>query len=198
MFADDMAAGADSLEELFEIYKALVIALDKAGIQVKASKVEFGVEEITFHNYRVIGGDGPQASTTTPKDETLDPIRSCTIPQTVTQLKAFLGSTQQMAQYIPYYALVAAPLHKLTRKGEIFPSGAKRIPGSDYDLAYHHVRSLILYRPLYIWNKDNERHLFLEVDSSDDGWGACAYQHADTAPPGEDVRRKVLLAQQAA
>ena len=77
MFADDMAAGADSLEELFEIYKALVIALDKAGIQVKASKVEFGVEEITFHNYRVIGGDGPQANTTTPKDETLDPIRSC-------------------------------------------------------------------------------------------------------------------------
>ncbi len=125
MFADDMAAGADSLEELFEIYNALVIALDKAGIQVKASKVEFGVAEITFHNYRVIGVDGPQANTTTPKDETLDSIRSCTIPQTVTQLKAFLGSTQQMAQYVPYYALVAAPLHKLTRKGEIFPSGAK-------------------------------------------------------------------------
>jgi len=27
MFADDMAAGADTLEELFEIYKALVTAL---------------------------------------------------------------------------------------------------------------------------------------------------------------------------
>jgi hypothetical protein len=51
MYADDMAAGADTLEELFEIYKALIIALDKAGIQIKASKVEFGVEEITFHNY---------------------------------------------------------------------------------------------------------------------------------------------------
>ena len=57
-----MAAGADSFEELLEIYKALVTALDKAGIQVKASKVEFGVEEITFHNYRIIGGDGPMAS----------------------------------------------------------------------------------------------------------------------------------------
>ncbi len=62
-----MAAGADSFEELLEIYKALVTALDKAGIQVKASKVmEFGVEEITFHNYRIIGGDGPMANTTTP------------------------------------------------------------------------------------------------------------------------------------
>ena len=102
MFADDMAAGADTLEELFEIYKALVTALDKAGIQVKASKVEFGVEEITFHNYRIVGGDGPMANTTTPKDETLDPIRHCSIPQSVTQLKAFLGSTQQMAYYVPY------------------------------------------------------------------------------------------------
>jgi hypothetical protein len=81
MFADDMAAGADSLEELFEIYKALVTALDKAGIQVKASTVEFGVEEITFHNYRIDGGDGSMANTTTPKDETLDPIRHCSIPQ---------------------------------------------------------------------------------------------------------------------
>jgi hypothetical protein len=186
MFADDMAAGADSLEELFEIYKALVTALDKAGIQVKASKVEFGVEEITFHNYRIVGGDGPMANTTTPKDETLDPIRHCSIPQSVTQPKAFLGSTQQMAYYVPYYALVAAPLHKLTRKGEIFPSGTKWIAGSDYDLAFHHVRSLILDRPLYIWNKDNSKHLFIEVDSSDEGWGACAYQYASAAPPDED------------
>ena len=193
MFADDMAAGADTLEELLEIYKALVVALDKAGIQVKASKVEFGVEEITFHNYRIIGGDGPMANTTTPKDETLDPIRHCTIPQTVTQLKAFLGSTQQMAYYVPYYALAAAPLHRLTRKGETFPSGAKWIPGSDYDMAFHHVRSLVLDRPLYIWNKDNSKHLFLEVDSSDEGWGACAYQYAESAPEGEDEGKHFLL-----
>jgi hypothetical protein len=193
MYADDMAAGTDTLEELCEIYKALIIALDKAGIQIKASKVEFGVEEITFHNYRVIGGDGPMANTTTPKDETLDPIRSCSIPQSVTQLKAFLGSTQQMAQYVPYYALTAAPLHKLTRKEEVFPTGPKWIPGSDYDLAYHHVKSLMLDRPLYIWNKDNERHSFLEVDACDDGWGACFYQHADKAPPGEDEGNFFLL-----
>ncbi len=93
-YADDMAAGAETLEELFELYKALVTVLDQAGIQVKASKVEFGVEEITFHNYRIVGGDGSMANTTTPKDETLVPIRHCAIPQSVTQLKAFLGYTQ--------------------------------------------------------------------------------------------------------
>ena len=139
LYADDMAAGANTLEELFEIYQALVIALDKAGIQVKASKVEFGVEQVTFHNYRVVGGDGPMANTTTPKDENLDPIRGCGIPQTITQLKVLLGATQQMAQYVPYYALVAAPapLHKLTKKDTTFPSGNKWIKGSNYDMAYH-------------------------------------------------------------
>ncbi len=86
LYADDMAAGANTLEELFEIYKALVIALDKAGIQAKASKVEFGVEQVTFHNYRVVGGDGPMANitTSTPKDENLDPIKGCGVPQTIT------------------------------------------------------------------------------------------------------------------
>lgn len=193
LYADDMAAGANDLEELFEIYTALVVALDKAGIQVKASKVEFGVEEVTFHNYKVIGGTGTMSNTTTPKDENLDPIKSCRIPQTITQLKAFLGATQQMAQYVPLYALIAAPLHALTRKDKSFPSGSKWIKGSDYDMAFHHIKSLILDKPLYLWNKDNNRHLFIEVDSSDDGWGACAYQYAKQAPTDQEEGKFFLL-----
>jgi hypothetical protein len=135
-----------------------VTTLAKAGIQIKCSKVEFGVEEITFHNYKVIEGTGPMANTITPKDENLDPIKSCGIPQSITRLKGFLGATQQMAQYVPYYALVAAPLHKLTRKDQHFPIGIKWIKeGSDYDIAYHHIKSMILDRPLYLWKKDNKQ-----------------------------------------
>ena len=47
-YADDSAAGADTLEELFELLKALIECFDKAGIQVKASKLIFGVLEIRF------------------------------------------------------------------------------------------------------------------------------------------------------
>ena len=49
----DIAAGADTLEELFELLKALIECFDKAGIQVKASKLIFGVREISFHNYTI-------------------------------------------------------------------------------------------------------------------------------------------------
>ncbi len=52
LYANDLAARANTLEEIFEIYKALFTTLAKAGIHIKSSKVEFGVEEIIFHNYK--------------------------------------------------------------------------------------------------------------------------------------------------
>ncbi len=50
----------------------------------------------------------------------------------VTQLKAFLEATQQMAAYVPYYALVASPLHALTKKDRAFPTGSKWIICKDF------------------------------------------------------------------
>jgi hypothetical protein len=81
----------------------LFTTLAKAGIHIKSSKVEFEVEEIIFHNYKVIGGTDPMANTTTPKDENCHPIKNCGVPQSIMQLKTLLGATQQMAQYVPYY-----------------------------------------------------------------------------------------------
>ncbi len=70
-YADDIAAGADALEEVFELLKALIECFDKAGIQVKASKLIFVVREISFHNYTI------SKEQTRPKDENLCPIRTC-------------------------------------------------------------------------------------------------------------------------
>jgi hypothetical protein len=69
-YADDIAAGAETLEELFELLKALIECFDQAGIQVKASKLIFGVREISFHNYTI------SKDQTRPKDENLCPIRN--------------------------------------------------------------------------------------------------------------------------
>ena len=41
-----MAVGANTLEELFDIYKASITTLAENGIQIKSSKVEFGIEEV--------------------------------------------------------------------------------------------------------------------------------------------------------
>jgi hypothetical protein len=84
-YVDDIAAGANTLEELFEILKALIECFNQAGIQVKASKLIFGVREVSFHNYTI------SRDQTRLKDEKLCPIRNMSTPRSVTELKAFLG-----------------------------------------------------------------------------------------------------------
>ncbi len=42
-YCDDIAAGADTLEELYELLEALLCCCYRAGIQVKAGKLKFGV-----------------------------------------------------------------------------------------------------------------------------------------------------------
>jgi hypothetical protein len=59
VYCDDIAAGANTLEELYELFEALICACHKAGIQIKAEKVKFGVKKVTFHNY-TISSEGVQ------------------------------------------------------------------------------------------------------------------------------------------
>jgi hypothetical protein len=65
-------------------------------------------------------------------------------------------------------------LHNITKKGVKGPP--PWIKGSDYDNAFHKLKVIIANTKLYLHHKDALRRLFLEVNVSDVGWGACAYQ----------------------
>ncbi len=90
------------------------------------------------------------------------------------QLRAFLGCCQQLNQYIKDYGIIAKLLHNVTKKGAKGPP--PWIKGTDYDLAFLKLKALITDTKLYLHHKDALKRLFLEVDASDVGWGACAYQ----------------------
>ena len=170
LYCDDIACGSNSLDELHEMFAALISCFKRAGIQVKASKVKFGIQEVTFHNYTIT------AQGTKPKEANLCPIRNMGIPTDVHQVKAFLGCCQQMSQYVEKYSIIAAPMHELTRKGVNFPK--PWTTGAPYDTSFHQLKKAMLDGSNYSWNKDPAKRLFLEVDASDVGWGCCAFQFA--------------------
>ena len=169
VYCDDIAAGADTMEELYELFEALICACKRAGIQVKASKVKFGVEEVTFHNY-TISSEG-----TKPKDANLCPIRNMTELTDVTQVRAFLGCCQQMSDYVEKYGITAKPLHVLTNKGTVFPKPWQE--GADYDIAFNKLKAAVLDEANFLHHRNPAKRLFIEVDASDAGWGACVFQY---------------------
>jgi hypothetical protein len=128
VYCDDICAGADTIEELYELFEALICCCKRAGIQVKASKVKFGVIKVTFHNY-TITREGTQ-----PKDAYLCPFINMTSLSDVSQVKAFLGCCQQMSQYIKGYGITASPSHGLTKKARPFPK--PWVKGEDYNLSF--------------------------------------------------------------
>jgi hypothetical protein len=168
IYCDDIAAGADTLEELYDLLEALICCCHRAGIQIKAGKLKFGVPNVVFHNY-TISKEG-----TEPKAANICSFINMQEPKDVHQLRAFLGCCQQLNQYIKDYGIIAKPLHNITKKGVKGPP--PWIKGSDYDNAFHKLKAIIADTKLYLHHKDATRRLFLEVDASDVGWGACAYQ----------------------
>jgi hypothetical protein len=91
IYCDDIVAGPDTLDEMYDLYEALLCCCAKAGIQVKAAKIKFGVKEVTFHNYSI------SERGMTPKNANLCFIRNLVISTDLTQVRSFLGCAQQMA-----------------------------------------------------------------------------------------------------
>jgi hypothetical protein len=82
IYCDDIAAGADSLEELYELLEALICACNRAGIQIKAGKLKFGVPKVVFHNYAISKGG------TEPKEVNV-PSETCKNQRTYTNYVRF-------------------------------------------------------------------------------------------------------------
>jgi hypothetical protein len=165
------------MEQLFILFQVLIITCAKAGIQIKASKAKFGVEEITINNYTI------NATQTKTKQANLCPIRNFGIPRDVHQVKAFMGMCQQLHQYVQLYSIIASPLHALTKgNGTAFPK--PWLTGSPYDLAFHRLKAAMLDPARYLWNKISSKHLFIECDASDLGFGAAAFQYEHGPPIG--------------
>jgi hypothetical protein len=97
VYCDDIAAEANTLEELYELFEALICACHKAGIQIKAAKVKLGVRKVTFHN-DTISSEGVK-----PKEANLCGIRNMKEPKDIHQVRAFLGCCQQLKNFIKDY-----------------------------------------------------------------------------------------------
>jgi hypothetical protein len=95
----------------------------------------------------------------------------------VHQVKAFLGCCQQMAQHAQNYGIIASPFHMLTKVKTTFPS--PWIKGSAHDIAFHRLKTAMLDGTRFLHHQQTDKRLYIEVDASDFGCGACLYQAKD-------------------
>jgi hypothetical protein len=110
LYLDDIIVFAPTAEEHL---RRLALVLDRcgqAGLKLKPSKCEIMKTRVSFLGH-VVDASGIRTERTKVKM-----VEEWRTPQTVTEVRSFLGLTSYYRRFIPGYATIAKPLHELTKK----------------------------------------------------------------------------------
>ena len=110
VFLDDILVYSHIVEEHAEHLRQVFAALRKYRLFAKASKCVIQVREVEFLGQWIT----PQGAA--PVKEKLRAVRSWEVPQTVKDVRSFLGFANYYRRFIAKYAEIAAPLTYLMKK----------------------------------------------------------------------------------
>ena len=142
--------------------------LEDAGLVVSRSKCKFNRKEITFLGHDIVAGKG-----TKPSKQKVEAISSWPVPQTVQDVRKFMGLCQYYSTYMPNFANIAAVITDLT-KG-VGPKNRKIIWSDDCQKAFDAIKLLISSSPVLLM-PDMSRPFRIECDASDYAVGAVLLQ----------------------
>ena len=169
IYLDDIIVFSKTPEEHLQCLRGVFTKLASAGLKLKPSKCEFFKKKITYLGY-VVSEDGIESD---PKKT--EAVRNWPVPKTVTEVRGFLGFTNQYRKFIPKYAQKAAPLNELI-SGE--NSKKKRKPAgwnSRAQKAFEELKELCCSAPILAY-ANYEKKFKIHTDASDLGLGAVLYQ----------------------
>ena len=91
------------------------------GITLNRDKCQFGVQELELCGYRFTS-EGLK-----PTNEKCRAVKECSSPNPREEVRSFLGMIGYLSKFIPRYAVLTAPLRRLTRKDVPFSWGPEEL-----------------------------------------------------------------------
>ena len=180
-YVDDTITGSSgvtpamALWENYYAVKALLRQFREVRIVCKSQKSKFFQPEVEFCGH--ILREGRRS----PAPGKLLPIKNWELPQTVTELRGFLGLTNYFSEYVEHYAESAAPLMgKLQLNKHDGRKGSKlRLVWTDEEVAAFQQLKDKLCKSLELYQPDLDKPFRLHCDASDYAIGAELAQEID-------------------
>ena len=166
VYIDDIIVASDTHEEHLEIMQALFHRLRKYRLKLKMNKVQLGAAAINYLGYNISHKLGIRAGEIKTKA-----IQDWKLPESVKQIKQFLGLCSFFRKTIPHFATIATPLTRLTRKG-VYEKGT--LP-HEAMTAFYTLKKKLSNRPC-LRPVDFSKEFIVTVDASTTGLGAILSQ----------------------
>lgn len=167
--ADDIVVFGEDSDQHKERLTKVMTRLSECGLTLNSAKCSFGLSSIKFLGH-ILSKDG-----VSPDPAKITSIRAARRPETVSELRGFLGLVQFVGRYVRGLATVSAPLWELTKKSVTFEwskghqaafDKVKELMGNLHTLAYY----------------DKEAPTTVVADASPVGLGCVLYQVQNGMP----------------
>jgi len=165
-FMDDGIVWGDSIEELTDRFRQVLLLLRAAGLRVKLSKCEFFQPSVHFLGH-IVSESG--VSTDPAK---LQAIIEWPEPRTKTDIRGFLGLTQYYREFYDNYSQDALPLTELTKNNA--PDKFGSLP-PDALAAFNKIKAY-WSDPRNLAKYDPAKPVDLFTDASSEAWGGTVEQ----------------------
>ena len=167
-FDDCLVYTTGTLEQHMQDITAVLTKLHSVGLEASASKCRFAYKELLFVGHIV--GKG----TIRPDPDKQRAIDEFPEPKTVTELKGFLGLANYYRRFIAGFAVIAAPLYELLRKGTEFVMSQSRL------LAFTALKAALTAAPC-LYTPNFRLPFILQTDASGVGIAGVLSQNVEGA-----------------
>ena len=180
-YIDDVIIGGsgdteeDALKNCYEAVRAVLKRFQEQGLVCHPEKSDFFQKEIQFCGH--ILREGRRS----PAPGKLLPLQKWELPQTVTELRAFLGLANYFSEYVDHYAeLAAALMGKLKLNRQEGKKGSKmRVVWTEAEVEAFTRLKAKMCEQLELWQVDLDKPFRLRCDASDQAIGAELQQEID-------------------
>ena len=173
VYLDDLLVVSKSIEEHVEHLGKVFQRLEEANLKLKPQKCKFAQEKIEYLGHTLT------AEGVCPNDGKIQAVIEFPRPQTIKEVKSFLGLVNYYRRHLRNLAVIARPLTALTRKGKC-PNQVDWT--EECEKAFNKVKELLTHAPM-LHPPDLSKPFFLSTDASERGFGAVLEQE------GEDKKR---------
>jgi len=110
VYLDDILITGCTEGKHLEALEEVLTRLDKVGLRVKSKKCEFGKTSVTYLGHRI------DATGLHPLPDKVQAIKDAPAPQSVQELKSYLGMLTYYSKFLPNLSTTLYPLYRLLKK----------------------------------------------------------------------------------